>query len=145
MKKIFMTLVAAVMAVAANAFELDGIDLNGTVTQITREVSKKGYVLADEKPNALKGYCQGTLIYLTFNYDDVMEKGHCGQVTIDVPASSGITFAGSAMLLNVIYHQTKNNGSSYTYSVDSDGTTLTLSQGSNGVQLTYTTPYYKAK
>lgn len=142
MKKLFLTLCAAVLCISANAFEFDGIDLNAPLTQITREIAKKGYVFDDEK-QALTGLCQGTQIYLTINSENVTEKGHISQLIVEVPAANQAFFSNCAMLLNVIYHQTYNDGGNYNYNVDKDGTTLIMSKTQQGIRLTYNTPYSK--
>ena len=65
MKKIFFAVFALVMSINANAFEFDGIDLNGNIADITKQVSAKGYAFDDVK-NGLVGNCQGTDILLRF-------------------------------------------------------------------------------
>ena len=49
MKKIFFAVFALVMSINANAFEFDGIDLNGNIADITKQVSAKGYAFDDVK------------------------------------------------------------------------------------------------
>lgn len=49
MKKFFLAVMALFMSFTANAFEFDGIDLNGSVADITKQVSAKGYVFDQEK------------------------------------------------------------------------------------------------
>ena len=73
MKKIFFAVFALVMSINANAFEFDGIDLNGNIGDITKQVSAKGYAFDDVK-NGLVGNCQGTDILLRFNYENVSQQ-----------------------------------------------------------------------
>ena len=47
MKKMFLSLTALLMCLSASAFEFDGIDLNGSFVEITRQISQKGYVYDD--------------------------------------------------------------------------------------------------
>ena len=54
MKKILIAFAALVMSLNASAFEFDGIDLNGNVVEVTRQISAKGYVYDDAK-DCLKG------------------------------------------------------------------------------------------
>lgn len=143
MKKIILFLLALVASVNVYAFEFDGIDLNGTVSDITRAISKKNYVATVENPNVLTGLCQGTKINLTFNFTDVTEKNHVGQLIVEVPNATSNAFVDNAQLLNVIYHLVSNTEAGYLYSVSSDGTTLLLSRTETGIRLTYNTPYYK--
>ena len=145
MKKIALILFALVMGINASAFDFDGIDLNGTVGDITRAISKKNYVATVENPNVLTGLCQGTKINLSFNLTDVSEKNHIGQLIVDVPNASGNAFVENARLLNIIYHQISNTEEGYLYDVDDDGTTLLLSRTEDGIRLTYNTPYYLKK
>ncbi|MCM1079994.1 MAG: hypothetical protein NC344_11075 [Bacteroidales bacterium] len=142
MKKIFFALVALMMSICAHAFDFDGIDLNGNVVEITRQISAKGYVY-DEANDCLKGICQGTEIYLTINYQDVKQKNKIGQLMVDIPMKSDDALSDVAMTFNVIYHQVANSNGIYTYQIGDDGTTLALSKTNNGIRLTYSTPYYK--
>lgn len=144
MKKFVLLLISMIACVNAYAFKFDGIDLNGSVGEVTRAISLKHYVAATDRPNALTGLCQGTKIYLAFNLDDVTTKGKVGQLIVDVPNSDKSSFVNNAQLLNVIYHQVSSSESGFLYQVDEDGTTLLLSQTENGYRLTYSTPYYKA-
>ncbi len=145
MKKLTLLLLAFVACINAYAFKFDGIDLNGTVGDITRAISKKNYVATVENPNVLTGLCQGTKINLSFNLTDVSEKNHIGQLIVDVPNASGNAFVENAQLLNIIYHQVSNTEEGYLYAVDDDGTTLLLSRTEGGIRLTYNTPYYQKK
>lgn len=126
------------------AFEFDGINLNGSSTEILRAISKKHYVAQVENPNVLAGLCQGTKIYLSFDLENVTEKGHVGKLMVDVPDSDANAFVNNAQLLNIIYHLIETTDEGYVYSVDADGTKLLLSQGENSIRLTYFTPYFKA-
>jgi len=145
MKKIILFLLALVASVNMYAFEFDGIELNGTVGDITRAISKKNYVATVENPNVLTGLCQGTKINLSFNLTDVTEKNHVGQLIVDIPNASTNAFVDNAQLLNIIYHLVSNTEAGYLYAVSTDGTTLLLSRTENGIRLTYNTPYYKQK
>ena len=141
MKKILFTLFTMFCCMTASAHIFDGIDLNGNISQITRAISLKGYT-TDPSTNKLKGNCQGTEIFLTLNYKDVTEKNKLGQLIIDVPMKATDVTAVSTVF-NVIYHQTSNANGVYTYVVDEDGTTMTLTATENGVKMVYNTPYYK--
>lgn len=143
MKKIFLLLIAMFACVNAFAFKFDGIDLNGSVLEVTRAISKKNYVATPENPNVLTGLCQGTKINLSFNLEDVTEKNHVGQLMVEVPGADSKAFVDNAQLLNIIYHLVSNTEEGYLYSVDEDGTTLLLSKTDSGIRLTYNTPYYK--
>ena len=149
MKKLLVSLFALMSAVTEKAFVFDGIDLNGTIVQVTREVAQKGYIFDIEK-QCLKGNCQGTEIYLSFNTEDTKDKTKIGQLIVEIPMAANATEAAAAyknvtMLFNVIYHQTANANGVATYSVDSDGTTLDVCSKGNSVVLTYNTPSYKPK
>lgn len=144
MKKLTLLLLAFVACINAYAFKFDGIDLNGTVGDITRAISKKNYVATVENPNVLTGLCQGTKINLSFNLTDVTEKNHVAQLFVDVPNASANAFVENAQLLNIIYHLVSNTEAGYLYEVDDDGTTLLLSRTENGIRLTYNTPYFQA-
>jgi len=145
MKKFALILVALLSSINAFAFKFDGIDLNGTVMDVTRAIAKKNYVATVENPNVLTGLCQGTKINLSFNLNDVTEKNHVGQLFVEVPNADATAFVDNAQLLNVIYHLVSNTEAGYLYSVDEDGTTLLLSKTETGIRLNYSTPYYKAK
>lgn len=144
MKKLTLLLLAFVACINAYAFKFDGIDLNGTVGDITRAISKKNYVATVENPNVLTGLCQGTKINLSFNLTDVTEKNHVAQLFVDVPNASANAFVENAQLLNIIYHLVSNTEAGYLYEVDDDGTTLLLSRTETGIRLTYNTPYFQA-
>ena len=145
MKKLFLIACALMASVSMYAFDFDGINLNGTVGEITKAVAKKNYVTSIEDPNTLTGLCQGTKISLKFNLEDVTEKNRVGQLIIDVPTTSANAYLDNAQLLNVIYHQVSNSSAGFLYELDADGTTLLLSKTDNGIRLTYNTPYYKEK
>jgi len=145
MKKLTLLLLAFVACINAYAFKFDGIDLNGTVGDITRAISKKNYVATVENPNVLTGLCQGTKINLSFNLTDVTEKNHVAQLFVDVPNASANAFVENAQLLNIIYHLVSNTEAGYLYEVDDDGTTLLLSRTETGIRLTYNTPYFQAE
>lgn len=144
MKKLALILVALLSSINVFAFKFDGIDLNGSVMDITRAIAKKNYVATVENPNVLTGLCQGTKINLSFNLTDVTEKNHVGQLIVEIPNADAHAFVDNAQLLNVIYHLVSNTEAGYLYSVDEDGTTLLLSKTETGIRLTYNTPYYKA-
>jgi len=145
MKKIMFALLGMMLCINANAFKFDGIDLNANQNQIAGEISKKGYVY-DAGLGCLKGNCQGTEIYLSLDYKNVSTNGKVGQLTVDVPMNAPSTaYINAAQLFNVIYHLTATTTEGNVYQVDEDGTTLVLSQTSQGLRLTYRTPYYKAK
>ena len=144
MKKFVLLLISMIACINAYAFKFDGIDLNGSVGEVTRAISLKHYVAATDRPNSLTGLCQGTKIYLTFNLEDVTTKGKIGQLIVDVPSSYASAYDNNVQLLNVIYHQIAATEAGYLYSVDEDGTTLLLSKTEEGYRLTYNTPNYKA-
>ncbi|MCI6473271.1 MAG: hypothetical protein MSA31_06355 [Bacteroidales bacterium] len=144
MKKMFLSLTALLMCLSASAFEFDGIDLNGSFVEITRQISQKGYVYDDTK-NCLKGVCQGDEIYLSINNTDVKEKGKIGQLIIDVPMNVNNAYTAVSKTFNVVYHQIAKDDKSTTYKVAEDGTTLVVTATGQGVRLTYNTPYYKVK
>ena len=144
MKKIFIAFAALVMSLNASAFEFDGIDLNGNVVEVTRQISAKGYVYDDAK-DCLKGTCQGTEIYLSINYQDVKQKNKIGQLVVEVPMAEKNALDVVVKTFNVIYHQVSNQNGTYLYDISKDGTTLTVAANAKGVVLTYNTPYYKVK
>ena len=143
MKKFALILISLIASANVFAFNFDGIDLNGTVGEITRAIAKKNYVATVENPNVLTGLCHGTKINLSFDFENVSEKNHIGQLFVDIPNTDATAYVDNAQLLNVIYHQVENNEQGYVYSVDADGTTLTLSKIEAGIRLTYTTPFYR--
>ena len=142
MKKIFFAVFALVMSLNANAFEFDGIDLNGNIGDITKQVSAKGYAFDDVK-NGLVGNCQGTDILLRFNYENVSQQGKLGQLLVEIPMSEPNSLDVIVKTFNVVYHIKDKADNRYTYVVSNDGTTLTVSKKNDVVLLTYNTPYYK--
>ena len=143
MKKIFFAVFALVMSINANAFEFDGIDLNGNIADITKQVSAKGYAF-DESKNGLVGNCQGTDILLRFNYEKVSQQGKLGQLIVEIPMSEANSLDVIVKTFNVVYHIKDKADNRYTYVVSNDGTTLTVSKKNDVVVLTYNTPYFKA-
>ena len=143
MKKIFFAVFALVTSINANAFEFDGIDLNGNIADITKQVSAKGYAF-DEAKNGLVGNCQGTDILLRFNYENVSQQGKLGQLFVEIPMSEPNSLDVIVKTFNVVYHIKDKADNRYTYVVSNDGTTLTVSKKNDVVLLTYNTPYYKA-
>lgn len=144
MKKILFTLIALMSVFSAKAFVFDGIDLNGDILKVTREVAAKGYFFDLEK-QCLKGNCQGTEIFLKFNTEDSKDAKKIGQLIVEVPMKNASSEADVKMLLNVMYHQVESSVAGATrYSVDADGTTLDVTMNGNNLVLTYNTPYYKA-
>ena len=142
MKKIFFAVFALVMSINANAFEFDGIDLNGNIGDITKQVSAKGYAFDDVK-NGLVGNCQGTDILLRFNYEKVSQQGKLGQLIVEIPMSEPNSLDVIVKTFNVVYHLKEKADNRFTYVVSNDGTTLTVSKKNDVVLLTYNTPYYK--
>ena len=142
MKKIFFAVFALVMSINANAFEFDGIDLNGNIGDITKQVSAKGYAF-DEAKNGLVGNCQGTDILLRFNYENVSQQGKLGQLIVEIPMSEPKSLDVIVKTFNVVYHIKDKADNRYTYVVSNDGTTVTVSKKNDVVLLTYNTPYYK--
>ncbi len=143
MKKFFLMLSALFLGFNAYAFEFDGIDLDDDFQQVTRAISKKNYV-NDPVQNCLKGNCQGTEIYLRFNYTDVKKANKLGQLIVDVPMQSADAAASCTVLFDVIYHRVAETANGKVYTVDDDGTTCQLEKTADGIRLTYNTPYYKA-
>ena len=143
MKKIFFAVFALVKSIYANAFEFDGIDLNGNIGDITKQVSAKGYAFDDVK-NGLVGNCQGTDILLRFNYENVSQQGKLGQLIVEIPMSEPNSLDVIVKTFNVVYHLKEKADNRFTYVVSNDGTTLTVSKKNDVVLLTYNTPYYKA-
>ena len=142
MKKIFFAVFALVMSINANAFEFDGIDLNGNIGDITKQVSAKGYAFDDVK-NGLVGNCQGTDILLRFNYENVSQQGKLGQLIVEIPMSEPNSLDVIVKTFNVVYHLKEKADNRFTYVVSNDGTTLTVSKKNDVVLLTYNTPHYK--
>lgn len=141
MKKLFILMAMMFTAFVANAFEFDGIDLNLPYGTVAQEISKRGYVYDSER-NCLKGNCQGTEIFLSFNYIDVTKKNQVGQLIVEIPMeNTAEALKSTASLFNVVYHLVAPN----TYEVSKDGTQLVLSQKGNSIILTYNTPFYKKK
>ncbi|MDD6891863.1 MAG: hypothetical protein PUD47_07270 [Bacteroidales bacterium] len=143
MKKVFMMMATLFLSLNVFAFEFDGIDLNGKVVDITRQISQKGYIY-DDALKCLKGNCQGNEIYLTINNTDVTEKNRLGQLIVDVPMP-GNAYVNVVKIFDVVYHRTDRTADTTTYSVSEDGTMLVVSATGQGVRLTYNTPYYKVK
>lgn len=143
MKKFMFTLFALLMTLGANAFEFDGIDLNGKMIDISRQISKKGYV-QDHESNSLKGNCRGVDIYLSYNYVDVKTPGRIGQFFVDVATAEPNALEIMKTTFNIIYHVVSTSDDVNVYEVSDDGTKLALSKGPRGVRLTYITPYYEA-
>lgn len=132
-------------AFCANAFDFDGIDLNSPYATVAQEISKRGYVYDNER-NCLKGNCQGTEIYLSFNYIDVTKKNMVGQLIVEIPMpNTDEAIKSVTTLFNVVYHQINNDNGTTTYAVDKDGTQLVVSKKGSSLILTYNTPFYKKK
>lgn len=144
MKKIALLLMSLVLGINVYAFQFDGIDLNDDVVKITRAISSKNYV-TDPQRNCFKGLCQGTEIYMSFNFEDTKVPNKVGQLIVDVPMKEVDAAAACTQLLNVIYHQIDKTEAGVLYSVDNDGTTLLLQTTSEGIRLVYDTPYYYKK
>lgn len=145
MKKILITFALLVATISASAFKFDGINLNLPYVKVAQEITKRGYAY-DSDRNCLRGNCQGTEIYLHMNYVDVKEAGALGQLIVEVPMQKmAESMDGVYTLLNVIYHQVGKTENAVTYSVDDDGTTLTVTRRGDSVLLTYNTPNYKPK
>ncbi len=141
MKRLFIIMAMMLSAFVANAFDFDGIDLNAPYGTVAQEISKRGYVYDSER-NCLKGNCQGTEIYLSFNYIDVTKKNQVGQLIVEIPMeNTDEALKSAATLFNVVYHQVAPS----TYVVSKDGTQLVISKKGNSIILTYNTPYYKKK
>lgn len=143
MKKFILAMFALVLSISANAFEFDGIDLNGSMLSITRNISLRGYV-NDDATKCLKGNCQGKEIFLSFNYVDVTQKGKLGQLFVEIPMEEKNALKTIVEIFNVIYHQVESEGAT-TYLVDNDGTTVSVESKGKSIRLTYNTPYYKVK
>lgn len=141
MKKLFVAMVAMVMALSANAFEFDGINLNASVNKICSEIAKRGYVY-DDTADAFVGMCRGTQITLSLNWKNVKEGGKLGQLIVDVPMQEENAFSIVSKVLNVLYHPVKG-GKGNVYVVSEDGTTLEVTLSQTGICLVYNTPYYK--
>lgn len=129
-----------------HAFEFDGIDLNKPYIEVAQAISKLGYAYDDNK-DCLRGFCQGTEIFLKINYTDVTRKRMVGQLMVEIPMKNNScrSLSDVTTLLNVIYHQVQKGEDSITYQVDKDGTELEVRQNGESVFLTYNTPYYKYK
>lgn len=141
MKKLFILMAMMLTAFVANAFDFDGINLNAPYGTVAQEISKRGYTYDSER-NCLKGNCQGTEIYLSFNYIDVTKKNMVGQLIVEIPMpNTDEAIKSAATIFNVVYHQVAPN----TYAVSNDGTKLIISKKGNSIILTYNTPYYKEK
>lgn len=136
----------AMIATAAigHAFEFDGIELNDNSMKVSSEISKRGYVY-DQERDCLKGNCQGTEIYLSFNLNDVNTKGKVGQLIVEIPNTDATAYAHATQMFNVVYHVTAKDSNSSTYAVSKDGTTMTVTKNAKGITLTYNTPYYTKK
>lgn len=141
MKKFILTMVLAATAAMSHAFEFDGIELNDNYVKVSNEISKRGYVY-DADQECLKGNCQGTEIYLSFNTTDVSTSGKVGQLFVHIP---NIQYENTLNVFNVVYHVIEKREGCITYSVSADGTTLSVSKAHDGVLLTYNTPYYKER
>lgn len=144
MKRVFFAFLALMLCINASAFEFDGIDLNGSILSITRNISLRGYV-NDNATHSLKGKCQGKEIYLSFNLEDVTQKGKLGQLIVDVPMSQSDALDVVTETFNVIYHQIDAVNGHTAYLVDNDGTIVTIEKSKMGIRYIYSTPYYKAK
>lgn len=139
MKKLFLLMAMMLTAFCANAFDFDGIDLNSTYANVAQEISKRGYAYDSER-NCLKGNCQGTEIYLSFNYIDVTKKNQVGQLIVEIPMqNTDEALKNVCTLFNVVYHLVAPN----TYEVSKDGTKLIVNKKGNSIILTYNTQYYK--
>ena len=145
MKKLLIVLTLLISSAFADAFEIDGINLNDTYISVTREISRKGYTYNHDL-NCLEGVCQGVKIYLSINYVDVKKAGMLGQLIVYIPTAgnSDEKYAEYSELLNVIYHQVSKDPGNLTYLVDNDGTQMILGRKDGFIVLTYNTPYYSA-
>ena len=142
MKKLLLSLLVLAGCTAAQAFDFDGIDLNGNVVEVTRQISQRGYVYNTER-DCLVGTCQGTEIYLSINYRDSSQKNKIGQLVVDVPMTEKDALDVIVNTFNVVYHQVAKAAGSTTYQVSVDGTQLVVSAIEGGVRLCYNTPYFK--
>ncbi|MCQ2185528.1 MAG: hypothetical protein MJY92_02225 [Bacteroidales bacterium] len=146
MKKIILLASLLLSSLCANAFEFDGIDLNGSYNKIIQEIAKRGYTYNQER-NCLQGDCRGQHIYMSANYLDVAQPGHLGQLIVDVPTEgkAELVLKYYTEILNILYHQVDSHDGVPTYLVDKDGTQLKLQVIDGYARLTYNTPYYKVK
>lgn len=143
LKRILLLLTIVLSATRVSAFDFDGIDLNRPYIEVAQAISKLGYSYDGDR-NCLRGFCQGTEIYISINYIDVTKKRMIGQFIVEIPIEhTDHSYTGVTTLFNVIYHQVDKDAHSITYQVDKDGTQLVVSQKGNSIFLTYNTPYYK--
>lgn len=143
MRRTFIFMAMMMVTFLAHAFDFDGIDLNDNYTKVTQEISKRGYIYDNEK-ECLKGNCQGTEIYLSFNLNNVSTEGKVGQLIVEIPnGNAAQAYTDNMQMFNVIYHQVSKDANSCTYAVSEDGTQLVLSKKDGAIVLTYNTPYYK--
>lgn len=83
------------------------------------------------------------LIIISFNFEEVNQKGKLGQLIVDIPMADANAINTVKETFNVIYHLIE--GTPATYLVDNDGTTVAVSANGNNVRLVYNTPFYKTK
>lgn len=146
MKRITLFALLMLLPFIANAFEFDGIDLNGSYNKIIQEIAKRGYTYNHER-NCLQGDCHGVHIYMSANYLDVSQSGNLGQLIVDIPTEdkSETVEKYYLQLLNILYHQVDSEDGVPTYLVDKDGTVLKVHVLDGFARLTYNTPYYKVR
>ena len=143
MKKLLIIIASLAMSIAANAFEFDSINLNEPYYKVSQEIAKRGYIYNHER-NCLQGDCHGVKLFLAFNYIDVSRPGMLGQLIVEVPMEGGM-LEPITRILNVLYHQIPGENEEVTYSVDPDGTKLSIREKEGYIILTYSTPYYSPK
>lgn len=142
MRKIFIMMALALVSVAASAFEFDGIDLNGSLKNISMQIAQKGYV-TDPETATMTGECGGVNLIISLKYDKVTEEGKLGQFIVDIPMDNPAAAQIVASTFAVIYHSLPSKADTKLFQVSNDGTTAEVAATKNGVRLTYTTPYYK--
>lgn len=142
MKKFLVIAACTLASVAAQAYDFDGIDLNGRVIDISKQLAHKGYIY-DAETGRLSSNGGGQATYITLEYDRVTQAGRLGRLIVDMPMSDPSAPQVVATTFAVLYSALPSQPDKPKYQVAADGTTATIQPTDNGVRIVYTTPYYE--
>ena len=141
MKPILTIIACMLISIAAQAHEFDGIDLNGRVVDISKQLAHKGYIF-DPKTGCLSSTGEVSPIYITLEYDNVSQAGKLGRLIVDMTMSDPSAAQVVATTFAVLYRALPSQSDEKKYQVSDDGTTASVQPTDGGVRIIYTTPYY---
>ena len=123
------------------ANDFDGIDLNGRVVDISKQLAHKGYIF-DPETGCLSSTGEVSPVYITLEYDKVSQAGKLGRLIVDMTMSDPSAAQVVATTFAVLYRALPSQSDEKKYQVSDDGTTASVQPTDGGVRIIYTTPYY---